>query len=158
MEDRIAAIEDEIEADLGGLIDPEEIDRSGKILTSGFIDCHVYILGGGGKRDFSTRTPEITLSTLTSTGAANVMGTLGTDGICRDINAPLVRARGLGKEGVSSYIYTRAYQILTPGLTGDVMKDITAIDKVIGIGGIALSDHRFGQLTLEELVRLAASV
>lgn len=156
--DKIAAIEDEIKIDLGGLVDLEEIDGSGKILTPGFIDCHVHILGGGGEGGFSTRTPEITLSTLTSAGVTSVVGTLGTDGICRDINALLAKARGLEEEGVSSYIYTGAYQIPTPSLTGDVMKDIMAIDKVIGVGEIALSDHRSSQPTFEEFIRLAANV
>lgn len=32
------------------------IDGSGKILTPGFIDCHVHILGGGGEGGFANRT------------------------------------------------------------------------------------------------------
>lgn len=37
------------------------IDGSGKILTPGFIDCHVHILGGGGEGGFANRTPEATV-------------------------------------------------------------------------------------------------
>ncbi|WP_138160323.1 beta-aspartyl-peptidase [Peptoniphilus catoniae] len=156
--DKIAAIEDEIKIDLGGVVEVEEIDGTGKILTPGFIDCHVHILGGGGEGGFKTRTPEIKLTTLTMAGVTTVVGTLGTDGICRDINALLAKARGLEEEGVSTYIYTGAYQIPTPTLTGDIMKDIMAIDKVIGTGEIALSDHRSSQPTFEEFLRLAANV
>ena len=40
------------------------IDGSGKILTPGFIDCHVHILGGGGEGGFANRTPEATVEGL----------------------------------------------------------------------------------------------
>ena len=136
----------------------EEIDGTGKILTPGFIDSHVHILGGGGEGGFKTRTPEITLTTLTKAGVTTVVGTLGTDGLARDTSALLAKARGLEEEGITSYIYTGAYQVPTPTLTGDVMKDIMSIDKIIGAGEIALSDHRSSQPTFEEFIRLAANV
>src|SRR5699024_9813884 len=81
--DKIAGIEDEIKLDVS-CIEVEEIDGSGKILTPGFIDSHVHILGGGGEGGFKTRTPEINLTTLTKAGVSTVVGTLGTDGMARD--------------------------------------------------------------------------
>ena len=155
--DKLAGIEDEIKLKVS-CMEVEEIDGTGKILTPGFIDSHVHILGGGGEGGFKTRTPEITLTTLTKAGVTTVVGTLGTDGLARDTSALLAKARGLEEEGITSYIYTGAYQVPTPTLTGDVMKDIMSIDKIIGAGEIALSDHRSSQPTFEEFIRLAANV
>ncbi len=148
--DKLAGIEDEIKLKVS-CMEVEEIDGTGKILTPGFIDSHVHILGGGGEGGFKTRTPEITLTTLTKAGVTTVVGTLGTDGLARDTSALLAKARGLEEEGITSYIYTGAYQVPTPTLTGDVMKDIMSIDKIIGAGEIALSDHRSSQPTSKNL-------
>jgi len=154
--DKIAAVEDKIDIDLNGLVEVEEIDGTGKILTPGFIDCHVHILGGGGEGGFSTRTPEATLTGFTTAGVTTVVGTLGTDGIARDMSALLAKAKGLEEEGVTTFVYTGSYRIPVRTLTGDIMKDIMFIDKVIGIGEVAISDHRSSQPTFEEFIRAAA--
>ena len=137
-------------------VEVEVIDGHGKVLTPGFIDGHVHILGGGGEGGFATRTPEATLTTLTKAGVTTVVGTLGTDGVGRDTMALLAKARGLDEEGVTTYIYTGAYRIPVPTLTDSVMKDIMAIDKIVGVGEIALSDHRSSQPTFEEFLRVVA--
>jgi beta-aspartyl-dipeptidase (metallo-type) len=41
-------------------------------------------------------------------------------------------------------------------VTGSVRGDIVLIDRIIGIGEVALSDHRSSQPTLDELLRIAA--
>lgn len=156
MGDKIAAIEDRIDIDLNGLVDIKEIDGSGKILVPGFIDCHVHILGGGGEGGFSTRTPEATLSGFTTAGVTTVVGTLGTDGVARDMKALVAKAKALEEEGITSYVYTGSYRLPLNTLTGEIMKDIMFIDKVIGIGEVAISDHRSSQPTFEEFIRAAA--
>lgn len=154
--DKIAAVEDKIDIDLNGLVEVEEIDGTGKILTPGFIDCHVHILGGGGEGGFSTRTPEATLTGFTTAGVTTVVGTLGTDGVARDMSALVAKAKGLEEEGITTFVYTGSYRIPVRTLTGDIMKDIMFIDKVIGIGEVAISDHRSSQPTFEEFIRAAA--
>lgn len=156
MGDKIAAIEDKIDINLNGIVEVEEIDGTGKVLVPGFIDCHVHILGGGGEGGFVTRTPEATLSGFTTSGVTTVVGTLGTDGIARDMNALLAKARGLEEEGITTFVYTGSYRVPVKTLTGEIMKDIMAIDKVIGIGEIAISDHRSSQPTFEEFIRAVA--
>jgi beta-aspartyl-dipeptidase (metallo-type) len=68
----------------------------------------------------------------------------------------LAKANGLEKEGISTYIFVGSYQIPVVTLTGSVRTDIILIDKVIGAGEIAVSDHRSSQPTFEEFCRLAA--
>lgn len=150
---KIAAIDDNISIDVNGFVDVIEIDGKGKILVPGFIDSHVHILGGGGEGGFSTRTPEVTLTSLTKSGVTTVVGCLGTDGVSRDMVSLLAKARGLEEEGITAYIYAGSYRLPVKTITGDVIKDIMAIDKIIGIGEIAISDHRSSQPSFNEFCK-----
>ncbi len=154
--DKIGAIGDDLSLEGLGCIDTEIIDGANKVLTPGFIDSHEHILGGGGEGGFKTRTPEVKLEDLIIAGVTTVVGCLGTDGIARDVLSLLAKARGLEEEGITSYIYTGSYHVPVVTITGEAMKDIIAIDKVIGIGEIAISDHRSSQPTVDEFKRLAA--
>ena len=134
----------------------EVIDAEGKVLFPGFIDSHVHIIGGGGEGGFSTRTPEIQLSQLISAGITTVVGCLGTDGTCRNMRTLLAKAYALEEEGITSYIFTGSYQIPVKSIIGEPDEDIMLIEKVIGVGEVALADHRSSQPTYEEFLRVAA--
>ena len=154
--DKIGAVEDNIDITTNAYI--EMIDGSDKILAPGFIDSHVHILGGGGEGGFKTRTPEITLTDITTGGVTTLVGCLGTDGVSRNMISLLSKARGLEEEGISTYIYTGSYRIPVTTLTGEVIKDIMCIDKIIGVGEIAISDHRSSQPDLAEFRKLVADI
>lgn len=128
-------------------------DGTGKIMLPGFIDSHVHILGGGGEKGFSTRTPEMRLIDLSIAGITTVVGCLGTDNICRSMSALIAKARALEIEGLNTYCYTGSYEIPVKSLTESIKEDIMMIDKIIGLGEIALSDHRSSQPTYEEFLR-----
>lgn len=132
----------------------EVLDGKGKLLFPGFIDSHVHILGGGGEGSYHTRTPEIMLTDITLGGVTTVVGCLGTDGTTRNMASLLAKARGLEEEGISAYIYTGSYQIPVRTLTENIVDDLILIDKVIGCGEIAVSDHRSSQPTKEEFARI----
>ena len=134
----------------------EVIDGSGKIMMPGLIDAHVHILGGGGEGGYRTRTPEIMLSDIICGGVTTVVGCLGTDGTTRTMTNLIAKARGLEEEGITSYIYTGSYQVPVRTLTGSVADDLILLDKVIGTGEIAISDHRSSQPTYEEFARIVA--
>ena len=136
--------------------DVEVLDGRGKLLFPGFIDSHVHILGGGGEGSYHTRTPEIMLTDITSGGVTTVVGCLGTDGTTRNMASLLAKARGLSEEGISTYIYTGSYQVPVRTLTGSIVDDLILIDKVIGCGEVAISDHRSSQPTREEFARIVA--
>ncbi|MCE5281556.1 MAG: beta-aspartyl-peptidase [Deltaproteobacteria bacterium] len=155
--DRIACIQSEPFALGLGADVVEIVDGRGKRLVPGFIDGHVHILGGGGEGGYASRTPEIMLSDIIMGGVTTVVGCLGTDGITRTMANLVAKARGLEAEGITTRIYTGAYQVPVPTLTGSVMDDIVLIDKVVGVGEVALSDHRSSQPTFEEIARITAA-
>ncbi len=149
---KIVAIADNIDAPIG--LECEVITADGLKVIPGLIDAHVHIAGAGGEGGPSTRTPELQLSMLVEAGVTTVIGCLGTDGMTRSVESVLMKAKGLKAEGVSCWIYTGAYQVPTPTITGDVGRDIALIDEVIGVGEIALSDHRSSWPSTDELIRL----
>jgi len=132
-----------------------EVDLHGSRVVPGLIDCHVHLTGGGGESGPASQVPPIPLSHFTTGGTTSVIGVLGTDDLTRSTASLVVAARGLVDEGISAWCLTGGYHLPPTTLTGSVRGDITHIDRVIGVGEIALSDHRSSQPTLDELLRVA---
>lgn len=154
--DKIVMIEDEILLDQDQLGTLEMIDCRDCLICPGIIDQHVHITGGGGEQGPISRIPEIMLSELIEAGVTTVVGVLGFDSITRNIAGLLAKARGLEAEGISTYIYTGSYGSPTETLTGKVLSDIVLVDKIIGVGEVALSDYRSFHPSLEDLRVLAS--
>jgi beta-aspartyl-dipeptidase (metallo-type) len=151
---KIIAIENDIDINWPKSFEIVIIDGSGKKVIPGLIDAHVHIAGAGGEGGPATRTPEMQLSQMLDGGITTVVGCLGTDGFTRSLEGVLMKVKSLKAQGVSAYMYTGAYQVPTPTLLGDVGRDIALIEEIIGIGEIALSDHRSSCPTTSELIRL----
>ncbi len=134
----------------------EICDCAGLLVVPGLLDQHVHLIGGGGEGGPATRTPEVQLSEITTAGVTTVVGCLGTDGTTRHVATLLAKARALELEGLTTYIYTGAYQVPTPTITGNVRDDIIFIDKIIGVGEIAISDHRSAAPSPADVLKLAA--
>ncbi|MFK8017306.1 MAG: beta-aspartyl-peptidase [Gammaproteobacteria bacterium] len=134
----------------------ETSDLAGRRLIPGLIDGHAHLTGGGGESGFASRVPPVPLSRFTCAGVTSVVGVLGTDDTTRDTASLLACTRGLREEGLSAFCHTGGYHLPPVTLTGSVRKDITHLDPVIGVGEVAISDHRSSQPTLDELLRLAS--
>ncbi len=132
------------------------MDASGCLVVPGFVDNHVHIIGGGGEGSFATRTPEITLSELTTAGVTSVIGVLGTDSVSRHTSSLIAKARALEEEGISAWALLGSYQLPLRTFSGHVQDDLVLLDKLIGIGEVAISDHRSSQPLLEELIKIGA--
>ena len=152
---RIIAVEPELT--LPSSLGARELDAAGRALVPGLIDGHVHIAGAGGEGGPATRTPEVPLSQLVEGGVTTVVGLLGADGTARRVESVLMKAKALRAEGISAWIWTGAYSIPTPTVTGDVARDLTLFEEVIGVGEVAIADHRSSGPTAQQLVELAAA-
>lgn len=139
------------------LPDLEIIDAAGKIMIPGIVDGHVHVTGGGGEGGFATRTPELALSDMIKGGVTTVIGLLGTDDVTRSAGALIAKTNAIRAEGMSAWAMTGSYQLPVKSLCGGVRDDIALIEPFIGVGEVALSDHRSSQPTFEEFMRLAAA-
>lgn len=150
----ILAIADSIESPAG--LDVETIDCTGLSLVPGLIDAHVHITGGGGEGGPSSRMPELQLDMMIDAGVTTVIGCLGTDGITRSVESVLMKVKTLRAQGMSAWMYTGAYQVPPPTIAGDIMRDITLFEEIIGVGEVAISDHRSSVPSVAELARITA--
>lgn len=133
-----------------------ERDLGGRRLLPGFVDGHVHLTGGGGESGPESRVPPVPLTRFTTAGVTTVVGVLGTDDVTRTTSDLVAAARGLTAEGITAYCHTGGYHIPPVTLTGSVRGDIVHIDRILGVGEVALSDHRSSQPSLDELLRLAS--
>lgn len=138
-------------------VDIEFIDAEGKVAVPGFIDSHVHIIGGGGEGSYKTRTPEVQLTDVTLGGITTLLGVIGTDGTTRTMASLVAKARALEEEGITCYVHTGSYQVPVKTLTGKIEDDLILIDKIIGVGEIAIADHRSSQPTVDEMAKIASA-
>ena len=146
----------DVEPALPASLAVETLDLDGARLVPGFIDGHVHVSGGGGEAGFATRVPAPLLSRYTVAGVTSVVGLLGTDDATRSTAELLSHVYALREQGLSAWGYCGGYHVPPATLTGSVRGDIALIEPLIGIGELAISDHRSSQPTLDELLRLAS--
>ena len=152
----VALSKDEIEIDPSLLA--SDSDLTGKRLVPGLIDGHAHITGGGGEAGFKTKVPAVELSQYTKAGVTTVIGLLGTDDTTRNTSSIIAQVYALREQGLSAWCYTGGYHIPLTTLTGDVRKDMVHVEPIIGVGELALSDHRSSQPSFEEIARIAGDV
>ncbi len=150
----ILAMNDHIDPPPGA--DCEIIDCEGLWLVPGLIDSHVHITGGGGEGGPASRMPELLPEMLIDGGVTTVIGCLGTDGITRTVESVLMKVKTLRSLGFSAWMYTGAYQVPPPTITGDIARDIALFEEIIGVGEVAISDHRSSIPSFNELARITA--
>ncbi len=134
----------------------EVVDLQGQMLAPGLVDGHVHVTGGGGEDGFCSRVPALPLSRYTRGGVTTVIGLLGTDDLARSPRELVAHLHGLREEGLSAWGYCGGYHLPAATLTGSIRGDIAFIDCLIGVGELAISDHRSSQPSLDELLRVAS--
>lgn len=132
------------------------VDGRGRYLVPGLVDPLAHITGGGGEGGFGFRTPELMAREALSAGVTTLVAALGTDSLTRSPAQVLGKVREFRAAGVSAFMYTGSYHLPLKTLTGSVESDIMLIPEVLGVGEVAISDHRSSAPTHHELARLAS--
>jgi beta-aspartyl-dipeptidase (metallo-type) len=135
---------------------PRVEDLEGRRLLPGLVDLHVHLAGGGGEGGFVNRTPAMTVGALARAGITTAVGLLGTDGVTRSVAGLLAHARAIAAEGITTRIFTGAYEVPTRTLTGSLRSDLVLVNDVVGTGEIAIADHRSSHPSVEEMAHLVA--
>ena len=134
----------------------ETVDGRGKLLLPGLVDALTHPCGGGGEGGFANRTAEIPAADFIRAGVTAPVGALGTDSIGRSLEVLYGSVMALRGHGLRAFMLSGAYRVPAPTLTGDIARDLVLIDPVVGIGEVAVAEHRGTQPTAQELRRLAA--
>lgn len=150
---RIAALDERIDLTGAPL---ERIDAEGRWLLPGLVDALCHPCGGGGEGGFGNRTPELCAADFIRAGVTCPVGALGTDSVTRTLEVLFGTVMQLRAAGLSAHMYTGGYRVPAPTLTGDVVRDLMLVEPVIGVGEVAIADHRSSEPTTEELRRLAS--
>ncbi len=132
------------------------VDARGRYLVPGLVDPLAHITGGGGEGGFAFRTPELAAGEALKAGVTTLVAALGTDSLTRTPAQVLGKVREFRAAGVSAYMYTGSYHLPVKTLTGRVESDIMLIPEVLGVGELAISDHRSSAPTHDELARLVS--
>lgn len=153
--DRIVWLGADID-DLGAVKPVETFDLQGQRLIPGLIDGHAHLTGGGGEAGFGSRLPAVPHERFLGAGITTVVGVLGTDDTTRDPRSLVAQCLYLREHGVNAWCHTGGYHVPPATFTGNVRDDIVFLDPVIGVGEIAISDHRSSQPSFEEILRIAS--
>jgi beta-aspartyl-dipeptidase (metallo-type) len=132
------------------------IDAAGRLLLPGLVDALTHPCGGGGEGGFGNRTAELNAADFLRAGITAPVGALGTDSLGRSPEVLYGAVMALRSAGLQAFMLTGAYRVPPPTLTGDVARDIYLVDPVVGVGEVAVSEHRGTQPSVAELRRLAA--
>jgi beta-aspartyl-dipeptidase (metallo-type) len=135
-------------------VEHEVIDVEGCLVTPGWIDPHVHLLGGSGEQGFSTQTPEFFVDEIVRYGFTTVVGCLGVDTTMKTMPGLLAKAKALEEEGLNARVWTGGYNVPTTSILGSAREDIMFIDEIIGVGEVAIADRRGMEPEPRELARL----
>lgn len=134
------------------------IDCDGLKAFPGLIDQHVHIVGGGGEQGFASRIGDIAADDIFLSGVTTLVGLLGFDSCTKDPANLFAKARSLQETGLTAYLYSGSYAFPMASLTQSILRDLILVDEVIGVGEVAIADHRSSQPSVSELAELASAV
>lgn len=153
--DRVAAIGTSLDV---GRLAHDVVDLDGATVVPGLVDGHVHITGGGGEDGPASSVAPISADMLLGGGVTSVVGLLGTDDTVQTPDTVVQRARALHQAGMSAWVLVGGYHLPVATVTGSVRGDMVHIEVVVGVGEIAIGDHRGSQPTVAELARVGADV
>ncbi|KAK9791191.1 hypothetical protein WJX73_008875 [Symbiochloris irregularis] len=76
------------------------------------------------------------------TGVTTVVGVIGTDSVSRSQENLIAKCQALNAEGITAYHWCGGYRFPVQTATGDVQRDLLLLQSCLGVGEVAVSDHR----------------
>ena len=139
-------------------LEVRETDLGGRRVIPGLIDGHVHLTGGGGEAGPDTPGAAGAADAASPRGGVTtVVGVLGTDDVTRTTGRAGGRhARACGGRAERLVPHRRLPRARRPRSPAPSAATSCIVDRIIGVGEVALSDHRSSQPTLDELLALAA--
>jgi beta-aspartyl-dipeptidase (metallo-type) len=138
-------------------LNPDEIyDCKNLLAFPGIIDGHVHIIGGGGENGPCSRLNEISFEEIILSGITTLVGLLGADKKTKSLVSLYAKAKALQKQGITTFMFSGSYEYPPITLTGDITNDMVLIDKVIGVGEIAISDVRSSHPDIKQMLELSS--
>ena len=111
--------------------------------------------GGGGEAGHAFRVPAPLLSRYTTAGVTTVVGLFRHRRHHPRARPNCLASRQAARAGLGAW-YCGGYHAPPAVLTGTVRGDLVFVEPLLGVGELAISDHRSSQPTLDELLRIAA--
>lgn len=68
----------------------------------------------------------------------------------------LLQAQALNEEGMTAYTWIGSYHAPPATVTGSIRRDMCLVQSAIGVGELAVADHRGSQLGAAEVAKIAA--
>ncbi len=152
---RIGHVGREIE-ELPSWCDGAPVDLEGRLVVPALVDGHVHVTGGGGEAGFGSRILPLAAQVYRAAGTGTVVGLLGTDDTTRTTESLVAWTRELNAHGLTARCFTGGYHVPPRTLTGTVRGDLAWIDVIIGVGELAISDHRSSHPSVAEILRIAS--
>lgn len=134
------------------------VDATDCVAVPGFMDIHVHVTGGGGEKGPQSRTTEAQLSHLLDVGTTTVVGVIGTDCVTRSQENLYAKCQALEAQGITAYFWAGGYRFPSPNITGSSERDLHFLKNCVGVGELAISDHRSSHATTAQLAQLASDV
>lgn len=136
-------------------VDVEVNDVEGRSVIPGLVDQHVHLIGAPGDEGLASQTPEIFVEHFVSAGVTTAVGCLGFGRVTDNLRALYVKALCLDEQGITTYVYTGAFAVPSPTITGHIGEDIVIMQKVLGVK-VAICDAYSSQPSIQELARIAS--
>ncbi|MGZ3768753.1 MAG: amidohydrolase family protein [Bdellovibrio sp.] len=132
----------------------ETLDCSGCYVIPGLIDPHLHLIGGSGEQGgFSSQSLNILLSECVEGGVTTVVGTIGVDTTTKTMSNLVGKAKAFNEMGLNAFCYTGGYDCPPKTITDSVRNDLIYIQEIIGVGEIAIADHRSPEPELKDFAR-----
>lgn len=119
------------------------LDCTNCYVVPGIIDPHLHLIGGSGEQGgFSSQSLNILLSECVEGGVTTVVGTIGVDTTTKTMSNLVGKAKAFNDMGLNAFCYTGGYDCPPKTITDSVRNDLIYINEIIGVGEIAIADHR----------------